>query len=304
MQVTANCTIAENGYCIFCAGYYNELTACAKQTVQLLQITILNQHFKHLFNSSVLHWNGSQPSVKQREWGWACPNLRTWFSAGKGWSTHSGSGVSSCPKWRSSNISGSCSRVMRKESRKSTDGVHRPVVVKREVRGEDTKPLSLTGHFLNQTMLVLGWMPFCLQSFLKLSCHTFNKVLEKFLRYFGPHWHDSVTQVLQIYRLHIEDGNLQSCYIENKLCLIEVQSLWSQFEYRELIVMFKKSAWDYFSFVTRCVILHGQQQYSGRLWWLNHAELVLISPEYAKKMSPPHYITSSRLSCCSIVKSH
>ncbi len=35
----------------------------------------------------------------------------------------------------------------------------------------------------------------------------FNKVLETFLRDFGPYWHDSITQLLQICRLHIHDTN-------------------------------------------------------------------------------------------------
>ncbi len=69
--------------------------------------------------------------------------------------------------------------------------------------------------------------------------------------------------------------------------------------------MFKKPVWDDLSFVTWCIILlevasedgytvvikgwHGQQQYSGRLWHLNDAKLVLRRPKCAKKTSitPP-----------------
>ena len=57
-------------------------------------------------------------------------------------------------------------------------------------------------------LLVKGWSPFCLQNGLNSSWHTFNKVLETFLRDFAPYWHDSITQLLQMCRLHIYDGNL------------------------------------------------------------------------------------------------
>ncbi len=67
---------------------------------------------------------------------------------------------------------------------------------------------TLTGHFIRYTFLVPGWTHFCLLNCLNSSWHRFNKVLETFLRDFGPYWHDSITQLLQIYRLHIHDANL------------------------------------------------------------------------------------------------
>ncbi len=69
----------------------------------------------------------------------------------------------------------------------------------------------------------------------------------------------------------------------------------------------KKPVWDDLSFVTWCIILlevvirrwytvvikdgHGQQQYSGRLWHLNNAQLVLMDPKCVKKISstPLHH---------------
>ncbi|AWO96124.1 Kinesin-like protein, partial [Scophthalmus maximus] len=63
-------------------------------------------------------------------------------------------------------------------------------------------------HFIRYTLLVKVWTPFCLQNCLNSSWHTFNKVLETFLRDFGPYRHDSITQLLQICRLHIYDANL------------------------------------------------------------------------------------------------
>ncbi len=71
--------------------------------------------------------------------------------------------------------------------------------------------------------------------------------------------------------------------------------------------MFKKPVWHDLSFVTWCIILlevairrwvhcshkgmNGQQQYSGSLWCLNNAQLVLKGPKCTKKISstPLHH---------------
>ncbi len=71
----------------------------------------------------------------------------------------------------------------------------------------------LTGHFIRYTLLVLGLTPFCLQNCLNSSWHRFNNVMETFLRDFGPYWHDSITQLLLICRLHIHDANLRFHHI-------------------------------------------------------------------------------------------
>ncbi len=76
---------------------------------------------------------------------------------------------------------------------------------------------TLTGHFTRYILLVPGWTPFCLQNCFKSSWHRFNKVLEKFLRDFGPYWHDSIAQLLQICRLHIHNANLPFHHIPNVL---------------------------------------------------------------------------------------
>ncbi len=103
--------------------------------------------------------------------------------------------------------------------------------------------------------LVPGWTPFCLQNCLNSSLHRLNKVLEAFVRDFGPYWHDSITQLLQICRLHIHDVNLPFHHIPKVLYWIEIWWLWRTFELSELIVMFKKPVWDGLSFVTWCIIL-------------------------------------------------
>ena len=75
---------------------------------------------------------------------------------------------------------------------------------------------TLTGHFIRYTLLVLGWTPFCLQNCLNPSWYRFNKVLETFLREFGPYWHDSIMQLLQILWIRIRISHSttsQSCSI-------------------------------------------------------------------------------------------
>ena len=47
------------------------------------------------------------------------------FAPGKGWIAHSRLGESRFPKWRSSNILGSCSRVRGKWSKRLTDGLEK-----------------------------------------------------------------------------------------------------------------------------------------------------------------------------------
>ncbi len=63
-------------------------------------------------------------------------------------------------------------------------------------RGQKNRPITythtLTGHFIRYTLLVPGWPPFCLQNCLNSSWQKFNKVLETFLRDFGPYWYDSI----------------------------------------------------------------------------------------------------------------
>ncbi len=69
-----------------------------------------------------------------------------------------------------------------------------------------------------------------LSSELNSSWHRFNKVLETFLRDFGPYWHDSITQLLQICRLVIHDENLSFLHIPKVLYWIEIWGLWRPFE--------------------------------------------------------------------------
>ena len=104
------------------------------------------------------------------------------------------------------------------------------------------------------TLLGPGLDPFCLQNCLNSSWHRFNKALETFLRDF-PYFHESITQLLQICRLHIHDANLPFHHIPKVFYWIEIWWLWRPLEYSELIVMFKKPVWDDLSFVTWHVIL-------------------------------------------------
>ena len=83
-------------------------------------------------------------------------------------------------------------------------------------------PLMLTIYFIGYTLLVIGSTPFCLQNCINSSWHTFNRVLETFLRDFSPYWHDCITQLLQIYPLRIHDVNLPFHHIPKMLYWIEI----------------------------------------------------------------------------------
>ncbi len=85
---------------------------------------------------------------------------------------------------------------------------------------------TLTGHFIRDTLLGPGWTHVCLQNCLNSSWHIFNEVLETFLRDFGSYCHDSITQLLQICRLHIHDENLSFHHIPKVLYWIEIWWLW------------------------------------------------------------------------------
>ncbi len=63
-----------------------------------------------------------------------------------------------------------------------------------------------------------------------ILCDRFNKMLETLLRDFGPYCHDSITQLLQICRLHIHDENLPFHHIPKMLYWIEIWWLWRSFE--------------------------------------------------------------------------
>lgn len=63
--------------------------------------------------------------------------------------------------------------------------------------------------------------------------------MENFFRDFGSCWHDSITQLLQIFALHIHEANLPSHHIPKVLYSIEIWWLWSWFEYSELAYMFQ-----------------------------------------------------------------
>ncbi len=89
--------------------------------------------------------------------------------------------------------------------------------------------ITFTGHLFRFTLLVLGRTPLCLQNCLNASWHRFNKMLEIFLRYFGPYWHESITQLLQICRLHIHDAILPFHHIPKVLyTLISISRCWNR----------------------------------------------------------------------------
>ena len=115
---------------------------------------------------------------------------------------------------------------------------------------QNTHNIHSTRHFFRYTLPVPGWTPFCLQNCLNSWWQRFNKLLETFLWDFGPYWHDSITQLLQICWQHIHDTNLLLQHISKVLFWMEIWRLWRPVEFSELIAMFKKPVWDDLTFVT------------------------------------------------------
>lgn len=73
-------------------------------------------------------------------------------------------------------------------------------------------------------MLLPGRTTFFLQNRLKSSWHWFKKVAETFYRDFAPYWHDNITQLLQMCRLHIHESNFHC--IPKVSNWIEIWWLW------------------------------------------------------------------------------
>ncbi len=66
---------------------------------------------------------------------------------------------------------------------KSTSQFHWRFLLVRDVRGFQVNPLCR--HDITRSDRQIG-------NYLNSSWHRFNKVLEKFIRYFGPYWHDTL----------------------------------------------------------------------------------------------------------------
>ncbi len=148
---------------------------------------------------------------------------------------------------------------------------------------------TLTGHFIRYTLLVPSWTPFYIQNCLNSSWHKFNKVLETFLRDFGPYWHDSMKWISR-------STTSQRCSIGLRSgdCgghLSKVNSLSGSRNQSEMIWALWHGALSCWKYIRRCVhcsykgmdMVH---QYSGQLWCLNDAQLVLRGLKCAKKISP------------------
>ncbi len=128
-------------------------------------------------------------------------------------------------------------------------------------------------------------------------------MLETFIKDFGPYWHGSITQLLQICQLHIHDANLPF-YHHPKYALLDwdlvtVEAIWVKWTYChvqetslrwfELCDMLHYPAGISHQKMVQCSQRdgHGQQQYSGRLWHLNNVQLVLRGPNCAKSIPTP-----------------
>lgn len=97
---------------------------------------------------------------------------------------------------------------------------------------------------------------------------------------------ESITLLLHICYLNICE-NLLFHHIPNVLCWIEIWLRVEALDCCELLVGFLTPVWDK-SFVTWCIIGHGQQQCSSRLLHLNDGQFVLRGPKRVKKISLMH----------------
>lgn len=94
---------------------------------------------------------------------------------------------------------------------------------------------------------VTGLHRFCLQDWLTFSWYRFNKVHETSLRHFGPCGFHGITQLLQIFWLHIHDVNLLFYYISYSVgfwsgtCGGHLDSLWHSRNQFEMIWVLKMS---------------------------------------------------------------
>ncbi len=86
-----------------------------------------------------------------------------------------------------------------------------------------------TGHFIMYILLVPGWTPFAFRTALILRGIDSTRCW-KHSSGFCPYWHDNITQLLQICRLHIHDVNLPFHHITKMLYWIEIWWLWRSFE--------------------------------------------------------------------------
>lgn len=124
------------------------------------------------------------------------------------------------------------------------------------------KCFFLSGSFqitlsIRYILLDKVWTPFG-QNCTNTSWQTFNKVLETFLRDLVPFWHESITQLLQICRLHIYNANLPFYHIPKVLYWFAICWQW----YDTL---------SYLNYLSEDGTLwslmheHSQQKYWGRL---------------------------------------
>ncbi len=122
---------------------------------------------------------------------------------------------------------------------------------------------TVTGHFIRYTLLVPGWTPFCLQNCLNSSWYRFNKVLETFLRDFGPYCHDSITAVaadLSTAHPWCESPS----YTTSKGALLDwdlvtVEAIWVKWTHCHV----QETVWDWFEL---CDMLHYPAGSSIRRW--------------------------------------
>lgn len=83
---------------------------------------------------------------------------------------------------------------------------------------------TLTWHFIKiYTLEMPGWTPLCLHNYFSSSYHTLNT----FLIDFGPYWHDSIAQLLQIQIANLPFHRIPKVSLLD-WDLVTVQAIWMQ----------------------------------------------------------------------------
>lgn len=98
------------------------------------------------------------------------------------------------------------------------------------------------------------------------------------------YWHESITQALQIWWLHFHDADLPLQHALKSLYWGEIWWLWRMCS----TVTSRSSSRNQFEF--SFVDGHARQQYSGRLWRLNRAQLVLRGPRFGICLDPCFHV--------------
>lgn len=130
---------------------------------------------------------------------------------------------------------------------------------------------TFTIHFITYALLVLSWIPFCLQNCPNSSWHRFNKVMETFLKDFV----DMITSRRCCRFVSCTSMMQTSCSTSSQRFRLRSGDCRGHLS-SDLTAMFKKPVW---------LVITGWSATTFRLWCLNDAQLLQRDLKCAKKTS-------------------